>query len=568
MGYAALFFILAGFPLGVLFLFLVNVPVEAVMARAQFSQNITNFVMVMIIILWGCTTVLVTRLFYKKLIWNEKRRISVKYIFLGLFLINTGVFYTLIFTDNALLGAFRSTAAETGARFTFGPYPDEFQLKKLKEEGYDGVITLLSPVIPFEKVLLEKEIAAGKQVGIKVYSFPMLPWVSSNQDAIQKIKELVRSNTGRYYVHCYLGKHRVNLAKQVIEEEQGMADTGHGFIYPDSLERGMLLSYRNGRVLLGPYPTDEEWMNTIVRSGVREIISYLDPNNREDLPWIEKERKIAAEYGLKFKLMPVGTKEKGYAGIDSLIAYLQDKKDKIYIHGFIFNEKTRLIDGYLRSGTLADPQKSLPLTLKKGRVYPVNLNLMLGPVPEEKEKKLLKTGGVTNIEKISLPKGVRPATAVNLLLDSLAGKKGVHYIYGFNSDNEIELVTAIIKNRFYGFEPDNIPAVISGHKVSVINRRLLVGPRPDEPGLDSLALQGIRTVVFVQGRDSTSAQEIEPLKNLVEAAGFDFTVADYRNGYLREIVRRVNNDNNPVYVAVPAAARHQTARELRELMLR
>jgi hypothetical protein len=44
-------------------------------------------------------------------------------------------------------------------QFSIGPYPELEQLKKLKDEGYDGVISLLHPaVVPLNlHLLIEKE---------------------------------------------------------------------------------------------------------------------------------------------------------------------------------------------------------------------------------------------------------------------------------------------------------------------------------------------------------------------------------------------------------------------------
>lgn len=82
----------------------------------------------------------------------------------------------------------------TGERLAFGGYPDAEKLQELKSQGYDGVITLLNPSIPFEKVLLEREMENGKQVGIPIHSFPMLPWISENGDSLQGIERLVNNN--------------------------------------------------------------------------------------------------------------------------------------------------------------------------------------------------------------------------------------------------------------------------------------------------------------------------------------------------------------------------------------
>lgn len=144
----------------------------------------------------------------------------------------------LLSTESDLMATVRGVVFTTEEGFTFGPYPDENELTMLKKEGYDGVITLLSPSVPFEKILLEKEIQAGEKVGLRIYSFPMRPWIFENKDSIIKIKEFVKTNQGKFYVHCYLGKHRTNMVRQIIKTEFGGPVTNKEFAYPDKLERG------------------------------------------------------------------------------------------------------------------------------------------------------------------------------------------------------------------------------------------------------------------------------------------------------------------------------------------
>ncbi|MDD2510802.1 MAG: hypothetical protein PHG94_06720 [Syntrophomonas sp.] len=67
-----LFMSLAGFLLGVGFLFLVNVPVEELLAQKGTSQTLINIAMTSIIILWALSTAWVTRCFFKKVLSREK----------------------------------------------------------------------------------------------------------------------------------------------------------------------------------------------------------------------------------------------------------------------------------------------------------------------------------------------------------------------------------------------------------------------------------------------------------------------------------------------------------------
>src|SRR5215210_525248 len=132
------------------------------------------------------------------------------------------------------------------------------KVEEIEDEGYDGIVTLLNPSIPFEKVLLEQELQQGEETGIEVYSYPMLPWVSENEESLAAIKQLVAGNEGRYYIHCYLGKHRVELVRRELIGATEDTITVEEEPLKSSLERGQLSAFDQERIVLGPYPTDEE----------------------------------------------------------------------------------------------------------------------------------------------------------------------------------------------------------------------------------------------------------------------------------------------------------------------
>ena len=105
-------------------------------------------------------------------------------------------------------------------KFTFGPYPTEKEFIELKKEGYTVVISLLHPFIPFEGKLLDDEKRIINKIGLKLIHIPMLPWISENKEALEKIKELVaKCKPEQYYVHCYLGQDRINLVKKLLNKK-------------------------------------------------------------------------------------------------------------------------------------------------------------------------------------------------------------------------------------------------------------------------------------------------------------------------------------------------------------
>lgn len=238
-------------------------------------------------------------------------------------------------------------------RLTFGSYPDIEKLGQLDDQEYDGVIALLNPSTPFERVLLDEEKTNGKEIGVKVYSFPMLPWVSENGDSLQGIESLVGKDDGRYYIHCYPGKHRVDLVRQRLANDKvGDVAADKEDPLPDELERGPLVSFEEERTALGPYPADEEWFNELVRQNFEEIVSTLNPNDPKDVPWIEKERKIAKENDLTFTLMPLNPDSPDPSKVREIAIYTRGLDHRVYIHDFSGGKRFDSLNATLGVGPL------------------------------------------------------------------------------------------------------------------------------------------------------------------------------------------------------------------------
>ena len=122
---------------------------------------------------------------------------------------------------------------EGGAEFVFGPYPDRPRLTALKHEGYRAVISLQHPaVVPFEPQGIAEEQQAAREVGITFIHAPMVPWISSNDASLNTIRALARQGDGKYYVHCGLGRDRVNVVKRMLENEGARIAEAEGFEEP------------------------------------------------------------------------------------------------------------------------------------------------------------------------------------------------------------------------------------------------------------------------------------------------------------------------------------------------
>ncbi|MDD5210550.1 MAG: hypothetical protein PHV36_14260 [Elusimicrobiales bacterium] len=236
-------------------------------------------------------------------------------------------------------GMKESSASSAGIEFVFGPYPDEAKLAELRKEGYTAVISLLSPaVVPFEPALISREEAAAKEAGIALIGIPMLPWVSDNNQVGDRLKELMDKGAGRYYVHCYLGKDRVNVFKKILGSVS--KDVKLTSLQAESLrtlydikkfERGGI-SVLAENVFFIPYPTDEEFFGYILNGSVKTVVSLLDPEDKEDLPWITKERTIAAQH--KLALVNYSWKTLSKAGKNEAMKELMKLERPIAIHAF------------------------------------------------------------------------------------------------------------------------------------------------------------------------------------------------------------------------------------------
>jgi protein tyrosine phosphatase (PTP) superfamily phosphohydrolase (DUF442 family) len=194
--------------------------------------------------------------------------------------------------------------------FTVGPYPTKERLEELKDEGYTTVISLLHPaVVPFEPKLLLEETENAKNAGIDLINIPLLPWISENAGAIRNLRKLVQGAKGKYYVHCYLGKDRVNVAKQIIlqETKQQIADYDIHSRSLDSIssfERGQIYKL-NKDVYLTPMPTKEEYFGYIIAAGYKQIVALKDLSDPEAKAGVKEEQAWLEPYHIKLKVYDI-----------------------------------------------------------------------------------------------------------------------------------------------------------------------------------------------------------------------------------------------------------------------
>jgi len=241
-------------------------------------------------------------------------------------------------------------------QFTFGPYPDWERIVALKEHGYTAIVPLLHPaVVPFEPKLLAELTSRAKDAGIQVIPAPMLPWVGQNDAALAKLRELANRKMGKYYVHCYLGKDRVNLAKNIVEKEGAATwDMGTrrspGLAQKKKLERGKIYTLQDD-VFVIPYPTDEEFFSYLLMGQMNQVVSILNPKHPEDAKLIDKEKTLFQKHKLPFLLHPIPDfppKGRDAAALE-LARKIKGLPRPLVVHGYHTHENALQIQAFIKA---------------------------------------------------------------------------------------------------------------------------------------------------------------------------------------------------------------------------
>ncbi|MDB5197233.1 MAG: hypothetical protein JWP88_1604 [Flaviaesturariibacter sp.] len=204
-----------------------------------------------------------------------------------------------------------SKQEEFGKGFTIGAYPDMDKMEELKKAGYTSIVSLLHPaVVPFEPKLLAEEKENAIRLGIQLVHIPMLPWIADNQTSIDSLRRFAAANKGKCYIHCYLGKDRVNVARRIIEQASGSARMdGGNFTHRtlddvEKFERGPVIKLGDN-VFLTPMPTQEEYLGYILAANYKQVVNLIDTTDPEAQVRIAEERKNLSALGIQYKVYHV-----------------------------------------------------------------------------------------------------------------------------------------------------------------------------------------------------------------------------------------------------------------------
>lgn len=333
------------FPLGLLTLTVGPVRMVSDFAEKEnWTESNENLIQKIILVLFIIFTLFLTIKLTRFLVLNENKNLKY-FIFamLGIGLFTSAFIFSfkpeMLINIDGVSHVNKSAKAE----FHFGSYPDEEKLEELKEQGYSGVISLLNDlVIPAEPILMEKEVINAKKVGIQLISVPMLPWIVENDASVLKIKEIARNFKGKYYIHCYLGKDRANVFRNIIENENKnlIAQSTLGVRRLDEIkrfERGTIIKLKQN-VYIIPYPTDEELFSFILNGNTKNVVSILSSKSKDGKTRLEKESRIMKQYNQNFVHIPLLETDTDETILKS-IEKIKKLHEPMVIHSFTSDSK-------------------------------------------------------------------------------------------------------------------------------------------------------------------------------------------------------------------------------------
>lgn len=305
----------------------------------QFTQRTEDFLIKIVIVLLVVISFYIS-LLMSSLLTKRKSFLISSATLLTLIIITTGMIW--LWMNPALIQAYDGIITQENvgeAEFLFGPYPTEHDLLRLKGEGITAVVSLLHPaVVPFEPKLLEDEKQTTEKIGLRLIEVPMLPWISENKESINKIIEIAEGGKGKYYVHCYLGKDRVNVVKRIIRRFSSSItefnkDSIRTLESITFFERGDIIRLEDG-VYLTPYPTDDEMFTYLLNGSIKQIVSLLNPDHPPDTMWINKERKICETHFMPFEVIPLKTNFNSAKSLMEIVEKTKSMPRPLVIHAF------------------------------------------------------------------------------------------------------------------------------------------------------------------------------------------------------------------------------------------
>ncbi|MGM7700993.1 hypothetical protein ACSVDE_04655 [Pseudalkalibacillus sp. Hm43] len=570
-----------GFAGGGYFLLFLIVPFEEWLVNNGSTQEQIDDILKYFVFGWIAFGFTVSFVYYWFLI-RKKKRVRIATVLTIFTTLNAAfVFYLFMNTNSAIVAMSRGEVEQTTEQLTFGPYPDQPLLQDLEQQGYDGVITLLSTTIPFENELLDQEMENGDEVGLTIHSFPMLPWVGDNAQSINGIVELLKSNPDkRYYVHCYLGKHRVDLIKQTIiqrlGEEAASDDGDRRILIQSDFERGHVYTFKNESIILGPYPNEEEWFK-LLRLNVKEVVTLLD----ESSSLYEEEERIAKEQGLKLTAFQLDSDSPDLQQLDQIVQYIQTAGHKIYVHDFKDSHKIRYLELMLDKGIYPIDKKAL--TDSKGMQL-VGESIILGSKPSKTQVEQLKEARIQKIiylgddtsntqsqihtllesgMDIEIVQVKKNPTIIELheIAERLHRLQSQVFVYGLDSKS-MGLLQTILEAMNDGLAKDSLhEKMVEQGSLYVKARRLMVGPALNPEEWQSILIRnGVTRVILVHAASVQTEADIEKQVVSANEYGIPIQIIEMTEGYDQKLLNQLSSTDDTTYLIV--------ANELKEMVIK
>lgn len=286
------------------------------MGEAGWEQNSQDHVLIVVILLYLAVSLIVTR--YVVGIMFRARNRNTRWAIAAVFTVMAAATAWQWSNPAKLLAGIAGggdggrISGVGGAEFIFGAYPDEDKLRALQLEGITSVISLQHPGVIVEREGISAERDATKRLGMTLIQAPMLPWVSDNAQSLQKLRLIARRGEGKFYVHCGLGRDRVNVAKRIIEAEGTRvavtSDLKEAPSFADLTEpfvRGSVAHVDSGKWLI-PYPDEHEMFIYLLGGQGAHIVSLLDTTNKTQAEWQAVLRQQLKDAVVPFTAMPLG----------------------------------------------------------------------------------------------------------------------------------------------------------------------------------------------------------------------------------------------------------------------
>lgn len=484
--YLTFLFILfcVGFVLGTVTLSLMVENLLTYMHKYNWLTEYENIIVISIIIIYLIYSLLIA-VWFNSIYIKLSRRGGI--FFLLLLAILTGVCIWSWLTPEKIDENTAYITSSNG-RFVAGPYPDKRKMIGLKNSGYTAIISLLSSyVVPFEPILLEKEIKTAEEVGIPIIHLPLLPWITENKDSLDKIAALARDSAGKkYYVHCYYGRDRVSMFMRIVDPHAGVRAIKPHENNPDSkpklkaltLERGKALTI-DDHVIFGPLPTDDEFTAYIVN--LKEPVFKNNPIRYVYSIQTASGSILPAElslknFGVEFNTFIIEDYPYQTEKIFDFANKIKNAEEPVLVYEFYLDPQPRpiVLEGvmlaYLTNLPSIPKRVFADKQMKNGKPESLAPNIVAGPQPSDEEYanfiyylgiRSLVYIGDCNSHVVATEKKKALAAHLNFIcvksdapeLISILAKDGPWYVYGPESEKVEDKLEAYFAHSFPDLTP-------------------------------------------------------------------------------------------------------------------